>query len=75
MLGSSSRKTITVEKADGGWVLDWNDPREPRVVDQMQVWPSPPEKPTSGREIYTDQKKLLKRITEFLGITPPKPSR
>jgi hypothetical protein len=67
----TQRKSITIEKVDGGFVLDWNDPKErDSYLDQMSGFPRKPDPPSTGREIYTDQKKMLKRFRDFFGITP-----
>lgn len=65
------RKNITIEKVSGGYVIDWNDPRERDPMrDQMAgVWPSKVDPPTSGREIITDAKKLAKRVNDFFGVS------
>lgn len=63
-----SRKTVAIEVVDGGWVLDWADPAidEDHLDRLNQQWPRPKAPKSSGREIFTDRKKLLKRIEGFL---------
>ncbi|WP_170984481.1 hypothetical protein [Rhodoligotrophos defluvii] len=57
-------KKVVVEELEGGWVLDWHDPRK---IEDYSRWLYLDNRPsTSGREIYTDKKKLLKRLTDFL---------
>jgi hypothetical protein len=55
-----TRKTVSVEAVDGGWVLDWDDPSKDDDDNHSHSYRI--RTPTSGREIFTDRKKLLKRI-------------
>lgn len=62
-------KSILIERVDGGFLIDWREPEKaPRTA-----WGTLPEVPrpkTSGREIITDERKLVKRVRDFFGIKP-----
>jgi hypothetical protein len=62
-----TRKSISVEAVSGGWVFDWSDPSLDKRDSHLGTsWPERPRPATDGREIFTDKKKLVKRIGDFL---------
>ena len=57
-------KSVEVERLDNGWILTWNDSTKGRPLHQAVVFGEEPQ--TRGREIYTDEKKLMKRVRELI---------
>lgn len=61
-----SDKSFTVEPLEGGYLFTWKDNS---LVEHVKNYMYPERKDTPktfGKEIFTDKKKLLKRIETFL---------
>lgn len=58
-------KSVEIEIVDNGWVLTWQDNGADPLAGMVSGYPKKPAK-TRGRELFTDRKKLLKRIDALL---------
>ena len=58
------QKKVEITVTDNGFVLEWSDDTKDDHY-RIQSWPHDSKK-TRGVEIYSDKKKLLKRLTDFL---------
>lgn len=62
----AKNKSVTIKKVDGGWIFEWSDPSADDDYDSYQSWPRRARPETSGTEIFTDAKKLMKRVADFI---------
>lgn len=68
MLWNNVKAKIEIVKVDNGMVLDWELGPKPKRVRSFAM---PDDEAVFGRrgmEIFTDEKKLFKRIAELLAI-------
>lgn len=63
-------KKLDIEEVEGGWLLTWSDPSIDEDEDRerySQMWPPiGKRRRSSGKQIFTDKKKLIKRLQDFL---------
>lgn len=60
-------KSVEIEVIDNGWILTWEDKTKDRDEDKFTQYGIPRIKHKErGREIFTDEKKLLKRVKELI---------
>ena len=65
-MGLYADKEVTIETTDNGWVLTWSDDKKQWDLDQHFVGTRTVKPKSRGREIFTDEKKLLKRIKDLI---------
>lgn len=71
MFGNGN-KSFDVECVSGGWIFKWRNPSAADAFHERKrhyvSYPDYEREPkTSGTEIFTDKKKLTKRIADFVG--------
>lgn len=58
-------KSVEVEVIDNGWVFSWEDKTVNRRENRF-THSTMPDRPERGREVFSDKKKLIKRVGELV---------